>query len=65
MSIFRRYFNYLMTWRLHRQAVKQLNKMTDRELRDIGLNRNDIDRMVWLEEDKNVRSKRGWDDESF
>jgi len=26
-------------------------------LRDIGLNRNDIDRMVWLEEDKNFRPK--------
>jgi len=57
MNIFRRYFNFLRTWRLHRDAIKQLNKMTDRELRDIGINRYDIDRMVWLEEDKNCRPR--------
>ena len=57
MNIFKRYFNYLRTWRLHRDAIKQLNKMTNRELWDIGINRCDIDRMVWLEEDKNCRPR--------
>ncbi len=57
MNIFVRYFNYLKTWRLHRDAIKQLNKLSDRELRDIGMNRNDIDRLVWLEEDKDASGR--------
>jgi uncharacterized protein YjiS (DUF1127 family) len=57
MSWFWRYVNYLATWRDHREAIKTLNKLTDHELKDIGLNRYDIDRMVWLKEDKDNRGK--------
>jgi len=52
MTWFWRYVNYLATWRDHRNAIKTLNMLTDKELKDIGLNRSDIDRMVWLKEDK-------------
>lgn len=52
MTWFWRYVNFLATWRDHRKAIKQLNMLTDKELRDIGMNRSDIDRMVWLDEDK-------------
>ena len=55
MTWFWRYMNYLATWREHREAIKQLNQLTNRELRDIGINRADIDRMVWLDEDKQKR----------
>ena len=55
MSWFWRYVNYLATWRTHRKAIKQLNMLTERELRDIGISRSDIDRMVWLDEDKDKR----------
>jgi len=57
MSWFWRYVNYLATWREHREAIKHLNRMTDRELRDIGMTRGDIDRLVWLEEDKTMRGR--------
>ena len=57
MTWFWRYVNYLATWREHRKAIKQLNEMSDRELNDIGISRADIDRLVWLEEDKNKRGK--------
>ena len=57
MSKFWRYVNYLATWSEHRKAIKQLNRLSDRELKDIGLSRSDIDRMVWLEEDKNERGQ--------
>jgi len=57
MTWFWRYVNYLATWRSHRNTIKHLNRMSDRELRDIGLNRADIDRMVWLDEDKTMRGR--------
>jgi uncharacterized protein YjiS (DUF1127 family) len=50
-----RYYKYLITWRKHRQVIKELNQLTDAELRDIGINRGDIDRLVWLQEDKDAR----------
>jgi len=58
MSIFKRYWNYMNTWREHRRIIKELNALTDRELSDIGISRADIDRLVWLEEDKTMH-KRG------
>ena len=57
MNIFSRYLRYLKTWRKHREVIKQLNRLTDSELKDIGINRCDIDAMVWLEEDKQQRGK--------
>lgn len=57
MSWFWRYINYLATWRTHRKAIKQLNMLTDRELRDIGISRSDVDRLVWLDEDKDKRGR--------
>jgi len=57
MSWFWRYVNFLATWREHRRAIKQLNMLTDRELNDIGMNRSDIDRLVWLDEDKDNRGR--------
>ena len=57
MTWFWRYVNYLATWRDHRKAIKQLNTLTDRELYDIGLSRADIDRLVWLKEDKDSRGR--------
>jgi len=62
MSWFWRYVNYLATWREHREAIKQLNRMTDKELQDIGISRADIDRLVWLGEDKDSRGRDNSDD---
>jgi uncharacterized protein YjiS (DUF1127 family) len=57
MTMFWRYVNFLATWREHRKAIKQLNQLSDRELNDIGISRADIDRMVWLKEDKDNRGR--------
>ena len=51
-NIFVRFMRYCVLWSEHRHAIKILNKLSDRELKDIGLSRVDIDRMVWLKEDK-------------
>lgn len=57
MTMFWRYVNFLATWREHRKAIKQLNQLSDRELNDIGMSRADIDRLVWLKEDKDNRGR--------
>lgn len=58
MWIIKRYYNYLMTWRKHRETIKALNRLSNRELNDIGLKRADIDDMIWLEEDKQERGSK-------
>ena len=52
-----RYYKYLSTWRKHREVIKELNRLTDAELKDIGINRGDISRLIWLQEDKENRGK--------
>jgi uncharacterized protein YjiS (DUF1127 family) len=44
-----------MTWRKHRAVIKELNALTDKQLDDINISRYEIDRLVWLEEDKKKR----------
>lgn len=61
MTWFWRWMNYLATWREHRRVIKELNALTDKELADIGIARADIDRLVWLGEDKTMRG-RGTDE---
>jgi uncharacterized protein YjiS (DUF1127 family) len=46
-----RLYNYLQTWQMHRDTIKHLNRLSNRELSDIGLTRGDIDNLVWMRED--------------
>lgn len=57
MNWIRRYWNFICTWRKHRQIIKDLNTLTNLQLKDIGLNRGDIDRLVWHPEDLKKRGK--------
>lgn len=57
MNWFWRYVNYLASWREHRRVIKELNMLSDKDLRDIGISRSDIDRLVWLGEDKDARGR--------
>ena len=54
-TIFGRYLNYLRTWRKHRETIKSLNKLSDKQLEDIGIMRYQIDELIWLKEDKEQR----------
>jgi len=47
-----------MTWRKHREVIKELNKLDEHQLEDIGLTRGDIDDLIWLEEDKQKKGKQ-------
>lgn len=52
-----RFWNYLMTWQMHRDTIKHLNRLSNRELNDIGLTRGDIDNLVWMREDFKKRGE--------
>lgn len=52
-----RYWKYLMTWRRHRKTIKHLNRLSNRELTDIGLTRGDINNLVWLKKDIEEQGK--------
>lgn len=52
-----RFWNYLMTWQMHRDTIKHLNRLSNRELNDIGLTRGDIDNLVWMREDFKARGE--------
>ena len=49
--------NYLVTRAEHRKTIKVLNQLTDHELMDIGISRCDINRMIWLDEDKTMKGR--------
>jgi uncharacterized protein YjiS (DUF1127 family) len=40
-------FRYLRTWRRYNQSVRELTRLGDRELADIGISRSDITRVAW------------------
>jgi len=52
-----RWLRYVKTWREHRRIIKELNSLDDKTLRDIGINRCDIDKLIWLDYDKEKRGK--------
>jgi uncharacterized protein YjiS (DUF1127 family) len=45
MSI-RKFAEKLTAWRRYRASVRELSRLTDRELRDLGLNRYDIEQVA-------------------
>ena len=51
MSLLRRYWNFLATWREHRETIKVLNRLSNKELKDIGLTRGEINNLIWLDTD--------------
>jgi len=46
-----RLWMYLATWQAHRDTIKHLNRMTNAELKDIGVTRNEINNLVWMKKD--------------
>ena len=41
-NIFVRFLRYSVMWSEHRQAIKHLNTLSDRQLKDIGITRGEI-----------------------
>jgi uncharacterized protein YjiS (DUF1127 family) len=39
--------NALRSWRRYNQSLRELSRLNDRELADIGLTRSDVARIAW------------------
>ena len=49
-----RFIRYVIDWRRTRAVIRELNMLTDKQLKDIGLNRGEIDHLVYtLEQEEN------------
>ena len=46
-----RLWKYLATWQAHRDTIKHLNRMSNAQLRDIGITRGEINNLVWMKDD--------------
>lgn len=38
---------FIREWRRYNQSLNELNRLGDRELADLGINRSDIPRVAW------------------
>ncbi len=41
------FFRFLRQWRAYDNSLRELSRLGDRELADIGLNRSEIARVAW------------------
>lgn len=46
-----RFLRYAATWHKHRETIKYLYTRSDRELKDIGINRNEIVDLIFRKDD--------------
>jgi len=53
-----RFMRYVIDWRRTRSVIRELNKLTDRQLRDIGLDRNDVNSLIYRTVDELQRGKK-------
>ena len=57
-NIIVRFIRYVIDWRRTRAVIRELNKLTDRQLKDIGLDRNDVNCLIYRTTDELQRGKK-------
>jgi len=53
-----RFIRYVLDWRRTRAVIRELNMLTDKQLKDIGLNRGEIDHLVYTLEQEESKGGR-------
>jgi len=53
-----RFVRYVLDWRKTRSIIRDLNRLSDRELRDIGIDRSEIDHLVYTLAQEEQRGKK-------
>lgn len=58
-SMLMRFVRYVIDWRKTRSVIRQLNMLSDKTLKDIGINRGEIDHLVYtlLQEEQKGTNK--------
>lgn len=57
-TMFMRFVRYILDWRDTRSIIRELNTLTDRQLRDIGIDRSDIEHLIYTREHKLMKGKK-------
>ena len=52
-----RFVRYVIDWRKTRSVIRDLNRLSDRELKDIGISRGEIDALIYRLEDEDKNDK--------
>ena len=53
-----RFIRYVIDWRKTRAVIRELNKLSDKQLKDIGMNRGEIEHLIYrLNEDDKQNEK--------
>ena len=52
-----RFVRYVIDWRKTRAVIRELNMLTDKQLKDIGINRGEINHLVYTLEQQEKRGK--------
>ena len=53
-----RFVRYVIDWRKTRSLIRELNMLTDKQLKDIGINRGEIDYLVYTLEQQEQKGKK-------
>ena len=53
-----RFVRYVLDWRKTRSIIRDLNRLSDRELRDIGIDRSEIGHLVYTLAQEEQRGKK-------
>lgn len=54
-----RFIRYLIDWRRTRGVIRELNMLTDKQLKDIGISRGEINHLVYtLEQEEEKGAKK-------
>lgn len=54
-----RFVRYVIDWRRTRAIIRELNMLSDKSLKDIGISRGEIDYLVYtLEQEQNTGTKK-------
>lgn len=53
-----RFVRYVIDWRKTRSVIRELNMLTDKQLKDIGINRGEIDYLVYTLEQQEQKGKK-------
>ena len=53
-----RFIRYILDWRDTRAIIRELNTLSDRQLRDIGLDRSDVNSLIYTRKHRLQRGKK-------